>query len=157
MPQLSTPGSLFDLPGYSARAVTLFLEPRNEGAPPHPEAVGRARSSCCGGALSFYIRTEAGPQGVRRIAEARFEAEACPTAVAALSFATLLVHGWPVEWLAWLTAEALQGWLGPLPSRRGGCLEAAAEAVRRSGERYRDDRATARAESAQRNASGSMP
>jgi NifU-like protein involved in Fe-S cluster formation len=72
--------------------------------------------------------------GGARITEARFEAEACPTAVAALSFATLLVHNWPVAWLPKLTAEGLQQWLGPLPSRRGGCLDAAAEAIRKAAE-----------------------
>lgn len=136
MPQLQTPGWLFDLPGYSARAVTLFLEPANEGAMEHPDAVGRARSRCCEGELRFYLRLQRDADGTRRVTEARFEADACPTAVAALSFATLLVTHWPVEWLRRIQPQALREWLGPLPTRRGGCLEAAAEAVRDASEQH---------------------
>ncbi len=95
---------------FSKQVLDHFANPRNAGELLGATAVAEVSNPVCGDVLRLAVRLEDG-----RIAEARFQAQGCVTAVAASSLLTELILGLTREQAAGVTATQISSALGGLP------------------------------------------
>ena len=115
----------------SAKVLDHFLNPRNVGDIPQPDGVGEVGAVSCGDVLRISIKVRDGT-----IAEARFRAFGCGTAIAASSVTTELVKGRTVEEALKFSNEEVSASLGGLPPAKSHCPVLAEEAVKAAVEDY---------------------
>lgn len=95
---------------YSAAVLEHFNNPRNAGDLADATAVAEATNPVCGDVLRLAARVEDG-----RIAEARFKAQGCVTAVACASLLTEMIAGRSVKEARAIDAKQISDALGRLP------------------------------------------
>jgi NifU-like protein involved in Fe-S cluster formation len=95
---------------YTAAVLDHSRNPRNSGDLPGATATVEVSNPVCGDELSLAVRVEAG-----RIAEARFRARGCPTAIACSSLLTELLLGKTPAEIRSITAAQISDALGGLP------------------------------------------
>ncbi len=95
---------------YSPAVLDHFKNPRNAGDLSNATAVTEASNPVCGDILRLALRVESG-----RIAEARFKAQGCVTAVACASALTELLCGKTVAECRGISAAHISETLGGLP------------------------------------------
>jgi nitrogen fixation protein NifU and related proteins len=95
---------------YSAAILDHFKNPRNAGDLANASAVAEATNPVCGDVLRLAARVENG-----RIAEARFKAQGCVTAVACASILTEMAAGKTLTEAREISAAQISDALGGLP------------------------------------------
>src|SRR5947209_19852528 len=95
---------------YSPQLLDHFQNPRNAGEITDPDASVQLENPACGDILKLTLRATDG-----RIAEIRFLAKGCVTAMACGSLLTELVQGSTVKDASKLRAEELVQAIGGLP------------------------------------------
>jgi nitrogen fixation NifU-like protein len=109
---------------YSDIVQDHFRNPRHCGAMSDPDASVTVTNPVCGDMLSLYVRVRQGA-----VAEATFQAQGCPAALAAGSMTAVLLQGRPVSDLDSITREAVVEALGGLPRDKMHCSVLAEEAI----------------------------
>lgn len=117
---------------YSAAVLDHFKNPRNAGEFPEATAVVELSNPVCGDVLRLSVRCEAG-----RVAEARFQATGCTTAIACGSLATELLTGRHVAELPQIGAVSISQGLGGLPPATLHGAQLAADAIRALAEKLK--------------------
>jgi nitrogen fixation protein NifU and related proteins len=97
-------------PMFSPEVLDHFKHPRNPGELPAATAVVEVTNPVCADILQLSVRIEAG-----RVAEARFMARGCVTAMACSSLLTELATGKTRAELAQITPDQISAALGGLP------------------------------------------
>lgn len=95
---------------YSAAVLDHFKDPRNAGALADATAMVEVSNPVCGDVLQLAARVEGG-----RLAEVRFKAQGCVTAMACASVLTEMVKGKTPEAARALTYQQIADVLGGLP------------------------------------------
>jgi len=95
---------------YSAAVLDHFKNPRHAGDLADATAVAEATNPVCGDVLRLAARVENG-----RIAEARFKAQGCVTAVACASILTEMAAGQTLPEARAISASQISDALGGLP------------------------------------------
>jgi|SRR5690242_14635246 len=95
---------------YSAAVLDHFKNPRNAGDLADATTVAEATNPVCGDVLRLAVRVENG-----RIAEARFKAQGCVTAVACASILTEMAAGKTLTEARAISASQISDALGGLP------------------------------------------
>lgn len=111
--------------GYSERLLEHLRAPRNTGVLENANGVAFVRNPVCGDSATFMLRVDDG-----RITAARFTAQGCGGSVAALSLATELLEGLPLDAASRLHRDAIAEAAGGFPSSKIHCAVLAADAVR---------------------------
>ena len=116
---------------YNATVMDHFLNPRNVGDVPEPEAMGEAGEPNCGDAMRLSLRIKDG-----RILDARFRTVGCGAAIASSSMATELLKGRTVEEARHFSDQEVVAALGGLPPAKIQCSVLAGQALRAALENY---------------------
>lgn len=95
---------------YSAAVLDHFKDPRNAGELADATAMVEVSNPVCGDVLQLAARVEGG-----RIAEIRFKAQGCVTAMACASVLTEIVKGKTPEEARAITHQRIADVLGGLP------------------------------------------
>ena len=95
---------------YSEAVLDHFKNPRNSGELADASASAEVTNPVCGDILRLAVRVESG-----RIAEARFKAQGCVTAIACASVLTEMMEGRAIAQAREITAEKISAALGELP------------------------------------------
>ena len=95
---------------YSPAILDHFKNPRHAGDLANASAVTDATNPVCGDVLRLAVRVENG-----RIAEARFKAQGCVTAVACASAITEMLAGKTLAEAREIRAQQISDALGGLP------------------------------------------
>jgi nitrogen fixation protein NifU and related proteins len=109
---------------YSPAVLDHFQNPRNAGELPTATAMVEVTNPVCGDILRLAVRVEDG-----KIAEARFKAKGCVTAMACSSLLTEMLTGKTVGELRSMTAEKISEVLGGLPPATYHGSQLAADAI----------------------------
>ncbi len=109
---------------YSPGVLDHFQNPRNAGELPSATATVDVTNPVCGDILRLAVRVEAG-----RIAEARFKAKGCVTAMACSSVLTEMLIGKTIGEARLVTAGKISEVLGGLPPATSHGSQLAADAV----------------------------
>jgi len=110
---------------YNATVLDHFLNPRNVGDVPDPEALGHAGEPNCGDAMRLTLRIQNG-----RIVDARFRTVGCGAAIASSSMATELLKGRTLEQARHFSNHEIVAALGGLPPAKIQCSVLAGQALR---------------------------
>ena len=94
---------------YSPQVLDHFEHPRNVGEAEEADASAEVQNPACGDVMRLSLKLRAG-----RIAEARYRAQGCVTAIACGSRLTELLHGRTPEEARGLRREELVESLGGL-------------------------------------------
>ena len=95
---------------YSGAVLDHFKNPRHAGELESATAVVEVTNPVCGDVLRLSVRVTGGG-----IAEARFKAQGCVTAIACSSWLAEWMHGRTLDDLRHLKAESISQALGGLP------------------------------------------
>jgi nitrogen fixation NifU-like protein len=109
---------------YSPAVLDHFQNPRNAGTLDAAAATVSVENPVCGDILELSVRMESG-----RIAEARFRARGCVTALACSSLLTELLRGKTPAEARTITPEELSERLGGLPQATFHAAQLARDAV----------------------------
>lgn len=110
---------------YNSTVLDHFLNPRNAGDVPEPDASGEAGQPDDGDTLRISLRIKDG-----RIVDARFRAFGCGAAIASSSMATELIKGRTLDEARHFSNDEVVAALGGLPSAKIQCSVLAEEALR---------------------------
>jgi len=110
---------------YNATVLDHFLNPRNVGDVPEPDALGEAGEPNCGDAMRLSLRIKDD-----RILDARFRTVGCAAAIASSSMATELIKGRTIEEARHFSNREVVAALGGLPPAKVQCSVVAAQALR---------------------------
>ncbi len=110
---------------YTETVLDHFRNPRNVGAQPDADAVGRAENPASGASMELYLRVFDG-----RIHLATFQIQGCTASIAAGSMATEMTVGRTVSEAAAITRTEIEGALGGLPATRKHAAALAEQAIR---------------------------
>jgi nitrogen fixation NifU-like protein len=116
---------------YNPTVLDHFLNPRNVGDVPEPEALGQAGEPACGDTMRLTLRIKDG-----RIVDARFRTFGCAAAIASSSMATELLKGRTVEEARHFSDQEVVAALGGLPPAKIQCSVLAGQALRAALENY---------------------
>ena len=116
---------------YNPTVLDHFLNPRNVGDVPEPEALGQAGAPACGDTMRLSLRIKDG-----RIVDARFRTFGCAAAIASSSMATELLKGRTVEEARHFSDLEVVAALGGLPPAKIQCSVLAGQALRAALENY---------------------
>jgi nitrogen fixation NifU-like protein len=116
---------------YNATVLDHFLNPRNVGDVPEPEAVGEAGEPSCGDTMRLSLRIKDG-----RIVDARFRTLGCAAAIASSSMATELLRGRTLAQARLFSNLEVVAALGGLPPAKIQCSVLAGQALRAALEDY---------------------
>ncbi len=111
--------------GYSERLLDHLREPRNTGVLEDANGVAMVRNPVCGDSATFMVRIEDG-----RVVAARFTAQGCGGAIAALSLTTELIEGVTLDAARQLDRDAIADAAGGFPTSKVHCAVLAADALR---------------------------
>ena len=109
---------------YSPQVLDHFDHPRNAGEVTQPDASVQIENPACGDVLKLTVKVVDG-----RIAEARFLAKGCVSAMACGSLLTEMVQGKTVDEARQLRREDLVQAIGGLPAASGHAAYLALEAL----------------------------
>jgi len=115
---------------YSATVIDHFEHPRNVGRLDDPD--GEATRSNPAMRIHVTLRIREG-----LVHEMRWQTKGCPASIAASSFASEMVSGWPVEAVESLGRESIAEAMGGLPAAKMHCSALAADALRAAVADYR--------------------
>lgn len=115
---------------YSAAVMDHFENPRNSGEMEDPD--GEATRSNPAMRVRMMLRIRDG-----RVADVRWKTKGCPASIAASSFGSEMVKGWPLEDVEALTKTAIAEGIGGLPASKMHCSALAAEVLRAAAADYR--------------------
>ena len=116
---------------YNGTVLDHFLNPRNVGDVPEPEALGEAGEPNCGDAMRLSLRIQDG-----KIVDARFRTVGCGAAIASSSMATELIKGRTIEQARQFSNQEIVAALGGLPPAKIQCSVLAGQALRAALEDY---------------------
>lgn len=123
---------------YSDRLMARFLEPTHTGDVGDADAVGVEGNITCGDVVHLSIKVKDG-----LVAEARFRAQGCATAIAAADLCCELVEGTSVTAAQMLELSEITTALGGIPEERDGCASIGLGALRSALEQIRSQGAEA--------------
>ncbi len=107
--------------GYSPTLLDHFENPRNSGELPAANAEAQQTNPVCGDVMRLMLKIDED-----RIAQARFQTNGCPAAIAASSICTEMISGLTLQQAEELRKEDITEALGGLPPSK---LHAAALAT----------------------------
>jgi nitrogen fixation NifU-like protein len=110
---------------YSAQVLDHFQNPRNAGEIHNPDVRVEIENPACGDVLELTAKIEAG-----RIAEIRFRAKGCVSAMACASVLTQMVMGMSLEDARGVGREQLLETVGGLPEASQHATYLAIDALR---------------------------
>lgn len=125
---------------YSTTVIDHFEHPRNVGRLDDPD--GDATRSNPAMRIHVMLRIRDG-----LVREMRWQTKGCPASIAASSFASEMIPGWPIEAVESLGRESIAEAMGGLPASKMHCSALAADALRAAVADYRAKR-TAKADGA---------
>jgi nitrogen fixation NifU-like protein len=109
---------------YNSTVLDHFLNPRNAGEVPHPDARGEAAQPHDGDTLRLTLKIQDG-----KILQARFKTLGCAAAIASSSMATVLLKGKTIAEARHFSNEQVVAALGGLPPAKIQCSVLAAQAL----------------------------
>jgi nitrogen fixation NifU-like protein len=112
---------------YSQTVLDHFLNPRNVGELPNPDAIGKAKNQVDGDQVQLHLRLSNGV-----ISEIRMKVMGCVAAIAATSCLTELIQGKSVQEAKSLTRENLIQALDGLPENKIRCSLTCIEALKQA-------------------------
>jgi nitrogen fixation NifU-like protein len=110
---------------YSAQVLDHFQNPRHAGTLAVSHADATVENPACGDVMRLMLRVEDG-----RVAEARFQAKGCVSAMACASFLAELITGRSVEGLKTFDRQELVDGLGGLSNETMHASHLAVDALR---------------------------
>jgi nitrogen fixation NifU-like protein len=110
---------------FSEAVLDHFHNPRNSGELSGVSATVEVTNPVCGDVLRLAVRITDG-----RVAEVRFKAQGCVTAIASASALTEMMRGGSLEDLRGITAEQIADALGGLPPASAHGSQLATDALR---------------------------
>jgi len=116
---------------YNPTVLDHFLNPRNVGDVPEPDARGQAGEPACGDTMRLSLRIKNG-----KIVDARFRTLGCAAAIASSSMATELLKGRTLGEARHFSNQEIVAALGGLPPAKIQCSVLAAQALRAALEDY---------------------
>ena len=116
---------------YSEKVMDHFRNPRNVGVIEDADGVGEVGNAKCGDIMKIYLKIENDI-----IADVKFEAFGCGSAIASSSMATELIKGKPVSDALTLTNKAVVEALDGLPLHKLHCSVLAEEAIKKALQDY---------------------
>jgi nitrogen fixation NifU-like protein len=116
---------------YSEKVIEHFQNPRNVGAIPECDGIGRVGSPLCGDMMEVYIKVEDG-----RIADVKFKTFGCGAAVASGSMGTEMVKGKTIEEAMKISEQRVAEALDGLPEEKMHCSNLVADGVKAAIEDY---------------------
>jgi nitrogen fixation NifU-like protein len=116
---------------YNIVVMDHFLNPRNAGDLPKPDAVGEAGEPGCGDVMRLSLQIKRG-----RITDARFKTIGCAAAIASSSMATELIKGRTLQQARRFSNQEVVTALGGLPAEKVQCSVLASQALRAALEDY---------------------
>lgn len=111
---------------YPARINEHFLNPRNAGELPAPDAVGEAASLVCGAVLRLTVKIDSQRH---TITDANFRATGCGFLIASASALTETIKELSIGRAATLPASAITDWFEEFPPERAQCAQLARDAL----------------------------
>ncbi len=109
---------------YTDKVMDHFINPRNTGDLPEPDAVGEIGNPACGDMLRLFLRIE---QDI--VTQARFKTFGCAAAIATSSILTEMVIGKTLEEALEISKEDVAAALDGLPPEKMDCSNLAADAL----------------------------
>ncbi len=110
---------------YSPQVLDHFEHPRNPGVVSNPQASVQLENPACGDILQLTLRVASD-----RIAEIRFRAKGCVSAMACASLLTEMVAGKTIEEARRLRREELIAAIGGLPEASAHASHLAMDALK---------------------------
>lgn len=110
---------------YSDKVIEHFQNPRNVGAIPDYDGMGKVGSEVCGDMMEVYIKVENG-----RLVDVKYKTFGCGAAVASGSMGTEMVKGKTIEEALQITDEQVAEALGGLPPEKMHCSNLAADGIK---------------------------
>ena len=110
---------------YSAEVLDHFQNPRNTGDVESPDAVAELENPACGDVLRLTLKLEG-----ERIADIRFRAKGCVSAMACGSALTELAKGKTLDEARKISREAVLQRVGGLPDASGHAAYLAIDTLR---------------------------
>lgn len=117
---------------YSPKVIEHFMNPRNVGEIPDPDAEAQVGSMVCGDMMKLQLRID--EQGIIR--DAKFKTFGCGAAIASASVLSEMIIGKSVEEAVKITTEDIVRELGGLPAEKVHCSVMGADALRTALEDY---------------------
>ena len=122
---------------YSDVVQDHFEQPRNVGVLEDADASAEVMNPACGDIMRLYLRIDGD-----RIAEAKFQTQGCPAAIAAGSMATEMLVEMTLEEAGGLKRDAVNEALGGLPPQKVHSSVLVEDAVKAALANYRQRRAS---------------
>lgn len=135
MLQKSTFEELLSKAGYSAKAITLYLNKVNVGVIENPTVVSTYTGLLCGDTITLHLKLENGV-----ITDAKFEYSGCVGTASSGSALTMLLLGKTVEEAWKITKDDILRELGGLPESH--CADLAVNASRKALEKLKEKQDT---------------
>lgn len=109
---------------YSEKTINHFLNPRNLGAIPGHDGLGRITGPC-GDTMQIHLKVKDG-----KVSNASFWTDGCGPSIASGSMVTELVKGMSIADAEKITDQDLLGALGGLPADSIHCASLAADSLK---------------------------
>ncbi len=118
---------------YNEKVLELFKNPKNVGAMPDANAVGKVGNEACGDIMQIFLKIN--DDGV--IEDATFKTFGCAAAIVSSSVACDIIKGKTIEEALKIENQEIIDILGGLPNHKIHCSVLAKEAIEDAIENYR--------------------
>lgn len=109
---------------YTEQVLDHFAHPRNVGQVPDPDGAATIGDPTCGDFMKISIRVDGNV-----IADAKFQCQGCPAAIASASVATELAIGRDLDQAMEISDDEISDALGGLPPLKRHCSNLGADAL----------------------------
>ena len=111
---------------YSKKVIDLFLNPKNVGEIPDPDALATEGSPACGDMVTVYLKVD---KKTSRIKDIKFKSFGCASNIATASIVTEMAKGKTLEEAKRITWKEIVEELGGLPPVKIHCSILAVDAL----------------------------
>ena len=122
---------------YNEKVLDLFKNPKNVGAMPNANAVGKVGNAACGDIMQIFLKINEDDI----IEDASFQTFGCAAAIVSSSVACDLIRGKSVEEALKIENQEIIDILGGLPNHKVHCSVLAKEAIEDAITNYRKKQA----------------
>ena len=118
---------------YNEKVLDLFKNPKNVGAMPDADAVGKVGNAACGDIMQIFLKIN----DKEIIEDASFQTFGCAAAIVSSSVACDVIKGKTIEEALKIENQEIIDILGGLPNHKVHCSVLAKEAIEDAIKNYR--------------------